>query len=125
MFFFHKFSLLSLFSLALYTNAFSFINSHPFNISDCNECITEVKNIRQYNSSIVKLFNTLDNMCETLNLTECVSGLSSAEHWLLEENITKVCQDLGFCDNLTIDNYIMSVDSSLHLFRYYNINIVK
>ena len=99
---------------------FLFMNSHPFNVSDCNECITEVKNVRQYNSSIVKLFNTLDNMCETLNLTECVSGLQSAEHWLLEGNSTKVCQDLGFCDNLTIDNYIMSIDTNLHLFRYYN-----
>lgn len=103
-------------------NGYTFMDSGPFNISGCNQCITDINNVRTHNKSIIKIFNTLDNICQTFNFTGCVSGLNTAENWVLKENTTKVCQELGYCDTLTIDNYIMSIgdNRNQHLFTYYN-----
>jgi len=119
MLFLKKFTTLALLVSISKGNGYSFMDSGPFNVSDCNQCITDINNVRTHNKSIIKIFNTLDNICETFNFTGCVSGLNTAENWVLKENTTKVCQELGYCDTLTIDNYIMSIDNQ-HLFTYYN-----
>ena len=121
MLFLNKFTTLTLLVSILISkgNGYTFMDSKPFNISDCTQCIADINNIRTHNKSIIEIFTTLDNICETFNFTGCISELNTAENWVLKENSTKVCQELGYCDTLTIDNYLGSIGDQ-YLFTYYN-----
>ena len=49
MLFLNKFTTLALFVFISKGNGYSFMDSTPFNISDCNQCITDINNVRRHN----------------------------------------------------------------------------
>ena len=89
------------------------------NTSECNQCISNINYFKTHNSSIVNMLNTIDNICSQLNFTECLDGVNYTEHAIQNINATQVCENLGFCDTLDLNNLELSI-SNVYLFRYYN-----
>lgn len=97
--------------------------SHAFgpvpNTTECHQCISDVNNLKSHNSSIYNLLNNLDNFCTKFNFTQCLNFTNQTEKALENLNSTSVCEELGYCDSLNLDNFIMNLND-VYVFTYYN-----
>jgi hypothetical protein len=89
------------------------------NTTECHQCISDVNNLKSHNSSIFNLLNNLDNFCTQFNFTQCLNFTNQTEQALDNLNSTSVCEELGYCDSLNLDNFVMNIND-VYVFTYYN-----
>ena len=106
------FKILTILTLLASTNAY-------LNQNNCSYCEKSIMDIRKDNTTWVEIFEDFYKFCEYVDSKECTVAVSNYEQWLFHDNITKVCQYLGYCDELSLNNYILDIDDST-LFQHYN-----
>ena len=87
------------------------VNSHPFNSSECVTCINKINYIHKYNNTYVDLINNITNFCKKYNLGFCKNTTYYLEYF--NKNPEDICEYLGYCEKLDINNYIFSFKDSL------------
>ena len=95
--------------------------SKPFNSSECTTCIERFNYLHTHNKSIINIVNTINKLCDTYNITYCRNITKYGEQ-LLMKNSTILCEDLGFCDVLDINNvaYEAYETGNIKLYTYYD-----
>ena len=92
------------------------------NSSLCYNCIDKVDNIQRNNASLKEFIVEIDNLCDDYNITYC-DNMMEKDYKFLMSNSTKVCEKMGFCEELTLNNYIISYNMDnkyKYLYYYYN-----
>ena len=109
----------SIFVLAL--NLFTNTNAYPFNNSECVQCIESINYIHGHNNSIKHMANEFNSFCDYYNITGC-RNLTNYGFSLINQNSTDICEEIGFCDTLSMDSF--AFDSSPYnvtILRYYDL----
>ena len=89
------------------------------NTTECHECISNINYLKSPNSSIFNILDRLDNVCTQLNFTQCLNFTNQTEQALENLNATKICEKMGYCDSLALENFVMNLDD-VYVFTYYN-----
>ena len=85
----------------------------------CNKCISSIDYYKTHNDTIVNIFNALDKICNEFNIKECIEFTNYTKNTLEHLNATKLCENIGYCETLSMDKFIMNINN-ISLFRYYN-----
>ena len=70
------------------------------NISLCYNCIYKVDNIQKNNATLKEFIVEIDRLCDDYNITYCDSMMEK-DYKFLMSNSTKVCENMGICEELT------------------------
>jgi len=108
---------------------FSFLNNvyaHPFNSTICFECIDDFNYIHKHNNSINKIMTEVNTFCDEYNISGC-ENMTNYVDKLIMQNSTIICQELGVCDRLDVDNFVIDIygpiEQNIKIYRYYDLLI--
>ena len=108
---------LSIFLLSL----LPFINSYPFNNTECVQCIEEINYIHAHNTSIKHMANEFNSFCDYYNISGC-HNLTNYGISLINQNSTIICEELGYCDTLNMDSFAFDCNPyNVTILRYYDL----
>jgi hypothetical protein len=93
----------------------------PFNSSNCTSCIEKFNYLHSHNESIVQFVANMNDFCDHFNITNCRNWTKKVDKYIMK-NSTEICQDLGVCDVLDIDNFIYQDPySNINIYTYYDL----
>lgn len=105
----------------LNTEAYSFGDPYPFNNSECVRCIEEINYIHSHNNSIKHMANEFNSFCDYYNITGC-RNLTNYGFSLINQNSTNMCEELGYCDTLSMDSFAFDCSPyNVTILRYYDL----
>jgi hypothetical protein len=111
---------MKLFSIFLLTLV-PFINSYPFNNSECVQCIEGINYIHANNNSIKHIANEFNSFCDYYNISGC-HNLTNYGISLINQNSTIICEELGYCDTLNMDSFAFDCNPyNVTILRYYDL----
>ena len=103
--------------------SFANVDSYPFNNSECVECIEKFNYIHSHNTSINHMVNEFNSLCDYYNISGC-RNLTNYGIELINQNSTIICEDLGYCDTLSMDSVAFDCNPyNMSIFRYYDLLI--
>jgi hypothetical protein len=102
-------------------NPLSYLKSdpYPFSNNECVSCIEKFNYIHSHNASIVKTINQFNEFCDYYNISGC-RNLTNYGSRMINQNSTLICEDLGFCDTLSLDNYLFTTSIGTQVYYFYN-----
>ena len=107
--------------LLLAVNSFTNTNAYPFNNSECVQCIESVNYVHLHNNSIKHMANEFNSFCEYYNISGC-RNLTNYGFSLINQNSTDICEELGFCDTLSMDSFAFDCSPyNVTILRYYDL----
>ena len=77
----------------------------------CNSCLTITKELKNNDKSLFIFFEELSTLCILMNTTKCDTILNNSYNYILNNDIDKICSDIGLCHNLSLNNYIATSPS--------------
>ena len=102
------------------------VYAYPFNSTLCFECIDDFNYIHKHNNSITHAMKEVNNFCNDYNITGC-NNITTYVDKLIMQNSTVICEDLGVCDKLDIDNFVIDIygkiEQNIKIYRYYDLLI--
>ena len=115
------------FIISLLSLLIGYISStnYPFDIENCNKCLSDINTLRKSNNIIKNIYSNL-SICNKYSNKECELILNESEYWLQKKNSTDVCRQLKLCDTLDYNNYLFFIQTDNYgnnynyLYRYYN-----
>ena len=108
----------------------SLVNSkhHPFNSSECTECIEKFNYLHNHNRSLVKAVNSFNSFCDSYNISIC-RNITDYGISFLEQTPSDICRELGYCDVLNIESFVFDIHTAtssiynIKLYTYYDLLI--
>ena len=94
--------------------------TYPFNSTKCYDCIMNINYIHKMNLTLTEWLNNYEGLCIDLNIS--CEKFTNKEYKFLMSNSSKVCESMGYCDELTMNNFVIQYES-LYIYYYYN-NII-
>lgn len=99
----------------------SFFNHNQYSSNICNTCINVTQEIKDNNSSLQSFFEELSTLCPYTNQTRCYQNLNNTYSYIINHNSSDICLRLGFCSNLTMEDYLITSPSrNTDLYSHYN-----
>lgn len=107
---------------------FSFVYSkhHPFDSSQCTECIEKFNYLHSHNKSLIDAVDSVISLCEKYNISFC-RNITDTGMDFLEQSSDDICRELGYCDVMGIENFVFDTTIlpgyKVKLYTYYDLLI--
>ena len=91
--------------------------SSAYNITQCNQCIKIIDNIKNSNS-VTKYLHYLDDFCKITNNTKCETYITHIDNNIKHMNASDICHELEYCDRLNFKSIVMVTQGGMNGWSY-------
>lgn len=96
--------------------------SSAYNITQCNQCIKIIDNIKNSNS-VTKYLHYLDDFCKITNNTKCETYITDIDNNIKHMNTSDICYELEYCDRLNFKSIVMVTQGGMSSSWTYNVSL--